>query len=77
MYLNRGRILGLITYIPVAIVMMSAENFFLMIGIDPLVASETQSYVFGMLPYILFYSQFDLVRTFLYCFKYAAIPVSI
>jgi Na+-driven multidrug efflux pump len=30
-----------------------------------------------MLPYILLYSQFDLVRTFLYCFNYAAIPVCI
>ena len=67
-YLNRGRVVAMMTFIPISIIMLEAGTFFGLMSIDYVVSEYSQIYITNMLPFILIQSQFDIVRTFLSCF---------
>ena len=67
-YLNRGRIVAMLSFIPISILMFEAGTFFGLMNIDSVVSEYSQTYIANMLPFLLIQSQFDIVRTFLSCF---------
>ncbi|CDW80969.1 na+-driven multidrug efflux pump [Stylonychia lemnae] len=61
-YLNRGRIVTTIAFIPVTIMMLNAKYFFQLTGVQKETSEQAQLYIWYMLPGIYLSVQFDLLR---------------
>ena len=55
----------IIVFIPTAILLCFVENLLLLIKLDPDSAHYAQIYCYGMIPAMLFHSQFDAIRQYL------------
>eukprot|EP00347_Sterkiella_histriomuscorum_P009443 403341194 len=68
-YLNRGRIVSFISFVPIFIAMIYSDKFFGLLNQDPQAVEYAYTYILYMIPYLLLHQQFDLTRTFLACFN--------
>ena len=55
-YLNRGRLVILLSMLPMMAVLALAESFFLAIGIDSQTSANAQTYIYTLFPFYLFAS---------------------
>ncbi|CDW74754.1 na+-driven multidrug efflux pump [Stylonychia lemnae] len=67
-YLNRGRIVITLAFIPVAIIMLNAKYFFEITGVQRKTSEQAQLYIWYMLPGLFLTVQFDLLRVFVNSF---------
>ena len=54
--LNRGRIVAIIAFIPILIVLLLCEEFFLVIGMDPTASRYASIYTYYLIPAMFFHS---------------------
>jgi Na+-driven multidrug efflux pump len=66
-YLNRGRFIMSLVYLPLAALLVFSENILLAIGQDASVARYAHEYIIPMIPAMYFLGLFDLSRRFLTC----------
>ena len=66
-YLNRGRAIMTVIYIPLIIILSFSKQILVYIGQDQTVAEYAQSYITPMILGMYFYAHFDLTRRFLMC----------
>ncbi|CDW80289.1 na+-driven multidrug efflux pump [Stylonychia lemnae] len=64
-YLNRGRIITLMCYIPMVFSILMCERVLLFIGQDPAASRFAQQYVYAIIPGMFFHGQFDATRQYL------------
>eukprot|EP00347_Sterkiella_histriomuscorum_P016237 403353961 len=67
-YLNRGRVIILISYLPVLFIMLNAKNFFELTGVNQETSEQAQLYIYYMLPALAIQAQFDIMRIFMNSF---------
>ncbi|CDW78835.1 transparent testa 12 protein [Stylonychia lemnae] len=65
LYLNRGRIVIGLAFIPIISILLCTEKFLIMIKQDEQAANYAQTYAYGLIPAMIFQSQFDATRQFL------------
>ena len=76
MYLNRGRLIILAFYLPLALVLFFFANQILVgIGQDPLVSKLASGYIRMTLPGVFFQSQFDLTKRWLQAMRITLVPM--
>lgn len=61
-YLNRGRVIAIVAFIPVIVVLLLCEDFLVLIGMDPVASKYAQVYTYALIPAMFFHSQFDATR---------------
>jgi multidrug resistance protein, MATE family len=61
-YLNRGRFIGLIAFIPQALIILNCERVLLFLRQDPLASSYAHQYSMYLIPAMLCHTQFDATR---------------
>jgi MATE family multidrug resistance protein len=61
-YLNRGRVVAIMAFIPIVMILLMCEKFFLAIGMDPQASHYAAIYVDLLIPAMFFHSQFDATR---------------
>ena len=66
-YLNRARVIGTLTFIPCAILLLFAEPILLKLGQDPLTSQHAQTFTTASIPAIYFFVIFDMQKKFLIC----------
>ena len=64
-YLNRGRVIAMLAFIPIIAVLLLCEQFFLVIGMDPAASHYAGVYVDTLIPAMFFHAQFDATRQYL------------
>ncbi|CDW89329.1 na+-driven multidrug efflux pump [Stylonychia lemnae] len=67
-YLNRGRVVTIFAFIPVAFIMLNAKYFFQITGVQEKTSEQAQLYIWYMLPGLFLNVQFDQLRVFLNSF---------
>eukprot|EP00347_Sterkiella_histriomuscorum_P020766 403336546 len=67
-YLNRGRIIICLCYLPVFFLMLNAQYFFEMTGVNKATSEQAQLYIYYMLPTLAIQAQFDIMRIFMNSF---------
>ncbi|CDW91386.1 transparent testa 12 protein [Stylonychia lemnae] len=65
LYLNRGRIVIGIAFIPIISILLCTEKVLILIKQDKQAANYAQIYAYGLIPAMIFQSQFDATRQFL------------
>ena len=75
-YLNQGRVILLIVFIPVALMLMQTEYLMVTLGQDPVVAQNAQLLVYYSLPAVLISGLNDSQKKFLNCFKKNYVPMT-
>lgn len=76
-YLNQGRVVLLLMYLPIAAILYNTDNLLILLGQDPEVSNLAGQYVRCMLPGILGMALFDLNKTFLNAVHQTLIPTFI
>ena len=75
-YLNRGRLILTLFFIPLAVVPMAfGENILLALGQDPEVAKLTQIQLYYQMPAMFFYGHYDLYKRWLACMRITFVPM--
>ena len=75
-YLNRGRMINITFYIPLALILcFFAETILVAIGQDPKVSRDAHSYICLTMPGIFFRGQFDLTKRFLQAMRITFVPM--
>lgn len=74
-YLNRGRAIITLIYVPLLILMCFSDRVLLAMGQNASVASYACSYITPMIPGMYFFCQFDLSRRFLTCMNFTTAPM--
>ena len=64
-YLNRGRVVAILAFIPIIVILLLCEEFMLAIGMDPQASHYAAVYVDTLIPAMFFHSQFDATRQYL------------
>ena len=64
-FINRARLANLIIHIPSTILLLVGPYFFIWLGIDTESALHSQRYLYSMIPGLIFFSQFDVNRSYL------------
>ena len=75
-YLNRGRLITTIFFVPLAsIPLIFGEKVLLALGQDPDVAEKTQVLLWYQMPAIFFYGHYDLYMRWLACMRITTVPL--
>lgn len=64
-FLNRGRFLVLLVFIPMIVFLLCCERVLLFLGQDPRAAAFAQQYTYYLIPAMFFHTQFDATRQYL------------
>lgn len=64
-YLNRGRVVAIIAFMPILIALLLCEDFMLVIGMDKRASYYAGIYTYLLIPAMFFHSQFDATRQYL------------
>lgn len=72
-FLNRGRAIGLIIFIPQFFMLLNCERVLLLLGQDPNAARYAQQYSYYLIPAMLCHSQFDATRQYLNALHMSAV----
>jgi hypothetical protein len=52
-YLNRGRYISVLSFIPIGLTLVFGEEVFLLMGIDAAVANHAQLYIYSLIPFLI------------------------
>jgi Na+-driven multidrug efflux pump len=63
--LNRGRLVALAAFIPIALILCKCGDFLEAIGMNPIASQHASLYTQYLIPAMLFHSQFDATRQYL------------
>lgn len=61
-YLNRGRFIAILAFIPITLALLLCEDFLVAIGMDPKASEYAGLYTYLLIPAMFFHSQFDATR---------------
>ena len=73
--LNRGKIIILLSFIPMTVFFLFTEKLLILANQDPLVARYAQLYLFVSLPKLLLFGLFDCLRRWLNSLGYSKVPL--
>ena len=75
MYLNRGRLINTVFFVPMTIILCFTESFLILLNQDSEVAKYAQAYALICLPGIYFQVMFNLKKRYLNCMWIAWVPM--
>ena len=64
-FLNRGRLLVCLAFIPIILLLLQADYFLIRAGTDKEVTRISYQYIRWLMPGVFFFGQFDCVRRYL------------
>ena len=76
-YLNRGRIILLMCFVPMALILSFAKQIFLAINMDPVTAGYAGTYVSFIIPGLFFHMNYDAIKSYLNGMGYTQVPMII